>query len=98
MNKQQLVSALSIKSEISKKDAEKHITNLFNIIMETTASGEGVKIVSFGGFEKKPTKGTSGIIRFGDRKGQKWVSEDSYRVSFKAGKSFLDAVKGIVAE
>ena len=56
MNKQQLVAELSIKSEITKKDAEKHITNLFDIIMETTSSGENVKIVGFGGFEKKPTK------------------------------------------
>jgi len=93
MNKQQLVSALSIKSEISKKDAEKHITNLFNIIMETTASGEGVKIVSFGGFEKKPTKGTSGIIRFGDRKGETWTSVDSFKPYFNPSKAFEDAVK-----
>ena len=93
MNKQQLVAQLSIKSEISKKDAEKHITNLFDIIMETTSSGENVKIVGFGGFEKKPTKGSTGIIRFGDRKGETWTSEDSFKVGFKVGKEFADLVK-----
>ena len=93
MNKQQLVAELSIKSEITKKDAEKHITNLFDIIMETTSSGENVKIVGFGGFEKKPTKGSSGIIRFGDRKGETWTTEDSFKPYFNPSKAFEDAVK-----
>lgn len=94
MNKQELINALSVKSEITKKDAEKHITNLFNIIMDTTASGEGVKIVGFGNWEKKATKGAEGIIQFGDRKGEKWVTEDSFKPFFNPSKIFKEKVKG----
>jgi len=75
MTKNEMVTAVSLKGEMSKKDAEK------------------VKIVNFGNFEKKPTKGTTGIIRFGDRKGETWTSEDSFRVGFKVGKEFADLVK-----
>lgn len=94
MNKQGLVNALSVKSDITKKDAEKHITNLFDIIMNTTASGEGVKIVGFGNWEKKPTKGATGIIQFGNKRGEKWVTEDSFKPFFNPSKIFKEKVKG----
>jgi len=98
MNKQLLISKISEVTGFSKKDSEIFVGAFTGIVVEAVANGDKVQLVGFGNFEKKPTKGTEGTIRFGDRKGQKWVSEDSYRVSFKAGKSFLDAVKGIVAE
>ena len=93
MNKQELVNALSIKSEITKKSATQYVNDIFDIIMETTVSGEGVKIVGFGGFEKKPTKGSTGTIQFGDRKGETWTTEDSFKPYFNPSKAFEDAVK-----
>jgi len=96
MNKFELIAAVAIKGEMSKKQAEQAIQTVLDVIEETVASGEPVKIVNFGNFEKKPTKGTEGTIQFGDRKGEKWTSEDSFRVSFKAGKGFDNKIKGIV--
>lgn len=93
MNKHEIISALSIKSEITKKDAEKHITNLLDIIMDSVANDSPVKLIGFGTFEKKPVKGTSGKIQFGERKGETWTTEDSFKVGFKAGKTFDDMVK-----
>jgi len=93
MNKQELIAVISEVTGQSKKDTEAFLTAFASTVIENVAKGSKVQLVGFGNFEKKSTKGTEGTIRFGDRKGEKWVSEDSYRVSFKAGKSFLDAVK-----
>ena len=38
---------------MSKKDAEKAINVVLDVIKETVATGEPVKIVNFGNFEKK---------------------------------------------
>lgn len=94
MNKQELINEFSTKSEITKKNADKYITDIFDIIMEAVASNDPVKIIGFGTFEKKPTKGTSGIIQFGERKGETWTTEDSFKPAFKAGKQFENKVKG----
>jgi len=98
MNKQELISAVAIKGEMSKKSAEQAIDAVFNVIKDAVVDGDKVQIVNFGAFEKKATKGAEGTIQFGERKGQKWTSEDSFRVGFKAGKGFSDAVKGIAVE
>ena len=92
MNKQQLVSALSIKSEITKKEAEKQINNLLDIIMDAVASGEKVLLVGFGGWEKKETKGREGVFK---AKGQEtpWKTEDSFKPVFNPSKAFEDKVK-----
>lgn len=95
MNKIQLIEAVALKCEISKKDATVAVTAVFEIIEDTVALGEDASIVGFGKFEKKPTKGTTGTIQFGDRKGETWTTEDSFKVGFKAGKLFDDKIKGI---
>ena len=98
MNKQLLISKISEATGFSKKDSEIFVGAFTGIVVEAVASGDKVQLVGFGNWEKQETKGKEGTIQFGDRKGQKWVSEDSYRVSFSAGKQFKDAVKGVVAE
>ena len=92
MNKQQLVAELSIKSEITKKEAEKHVTNLFDIIMETVAVGEDVKVVGFGKFEKKETKGRKGVSKLQGVE-KPWKTEDSFKPYFDPSKAFEDKVK-----
>ena len=93
MNKQELITAVSIKGEMSKKDATVAVSAVLDVIKETVATGEDVKLVNFGNFEKKATKGATGTIQFGERKGETWTSEDSFKVGFKAGKEFADLVK-----
>ena len=63
MNKQQLVSALSEKSEITKKASEQYITDIFDIIMETVAQGDDISLVGFGKFSKQATKGKEGVSK-----------------------------------
>ena len=98
MNKQELINAISEATNQSKKDTEAFLTAFTSTVIAEVAKGSKVQLVGFGNWEKQETKGKEGTIQFGDRKGQKWVSEDSYRVSFSAGKQFKDAVKGVVAE
>ena len=93
MNKQLLISKISEVTGFSKKDSEIFVGAFTGIVVEAVANGDKVQLVGFGNFEKKPTKGTTGIIRFGDRKGETWTSEDSFRVGFKVGKEFADLVK-----
>jgi DNA-binding protein HU-beta len=94
MNKQELINEIALRTNFSKKDTEIFITAFTDTIMDTVATGDKIKIVGFGGFEKKATKGSEGIIQFGERKGEKWKTEDSYKVLFSVGKIFSDKVKG----
>ena len=84
--------------KISKKEAEFYGECFLNLIMDTVANDEPVKIVDFGNFEKKETKGREGIIQVGEKKGQEFKSSDSWKVTFKAGKGFKNRVKGIFVE
>ncbi|MFD0587802.1 HU family DNA-binding protein [Paenibacillus sp. GCM10027627] len=51
MNKNDLVNTVSEQSGISKKDSEKVVETVFEVIAQTLASGENVKLVGFGNFE-----------------------------------------------
>ena len=93
MNRQELINAIAEKTGFSKKDTEISLKATLEVIEDTVASGLKVSLIGFGNFEKKPTKGTSGTIQFGDRKGETWTTEDSYKVSFSCGKQFSDKVK-----
>lgn len=93
MNKQELISKLSEAAGFSKKDSTMFLDAFVEVVEDTVASGTPVKLVGFGNFEKKPTKGTSGTIQFGERKGEKWETQDSFKVSFSCGKEFADKVK-----
>ena len=53
MNKTELVAAVSEKSGISKKDAERVVAATFDIITAELAKGEKVQISGFGAFEVK---------------------------------------------
>jgi len=98
-----LVEVLNEKKEenapkITKKSTEFFMETFLDLIMDTVASGEPLKIVDFGNFEKKETKGREGIIQVGEKKGQEFKSENSWKVTFKAGKKFKDMAKGVYVE
>jgi len=84
--------------KVSKKEAEFYGEVFLELIMDTVANDEPVKIVDFGEFSKKETKGREGIIQVGEKKGQEFKSSDSWKVCFKAGKKFKDMAKGIYIE
>lgn len=53
MNKQELITAVSIKGNMSKKDAEIAINSVFGVIEDALENNEKVKLVGFGSWEVK---------------------------------------------
>lgn len=51
MNKAELITAVSEKSSISKKDAESAINAFIATVSETLKSGDKIQLVGFGTFE-----------------------------------------------
>ena len=51
MNKGEIISNVAEKAGISKKDAEKSVNALLEVITETLQNGEKVQLVGFGTFE-----------------------------------------------
>ena len=89
MNKTELVAAISEKTELTKKDSEKALKALIDVVAEELKKGEKVQLVGFGTFEvseraartgKNPPTGAE--IKIAACKAPK----------FKAGKALKDAV------
>ena len=51
MNKQQLISEMSAKAEMTKLDTEKVLKAFIDTVTETLAKGEKIQLVGFGSFE-----------------------------------------------
>jgi DNA-binding protein HU-beta len=90
MNKKQLIEAVALKGEMSKKDSEKAVETVFGCVEDALANGDDVRLVGHGTYEKKLVKGREGTCQIPTAQGQKWKTEDSYGVKFKAGKAFVD--------
>ena len=90
MNKSDLVSAVAVKADMSKKDAEKVVTQVFQVIEESLAANEKVQLVGFGTFEVKERA---------ERIGRNPQTKESITIpaskipTFKAGKALKDAVQ-----
>ena len=89
MNKTELISAVAEKAEISKKDAEKAVTALFDTIIEKVADGEEIRVVGFGTFERHERAERTGV---NPQTKEKITIAASKVPAFKAGKAFKDAV------
>ena len=89
MNKTELVAAVSEKSGISKKDAERVVAATFDIITAELAKGEKVQISGFGAFEVKERE-----ARVGRNPRTKEAIEipASKSPAFKASKALKDTV------
>lgn len=53
INKNELISLVNSKTELSKKDAETAVNAVFDIMLEELSKGNEVKIAGFGMFEVK---------------------------------------------
>ena len=51
MNKTELITRISEKTELSKKDAEIAINAFIDVVVDTLVSGEKITITGFGSFE-----------------------------------------------
>lgn len=90
MNKGELVTAMSEKADLTKKDAEKALQALVDVVKESLARGEKVALVGFGTFEVRERK---------ERRGRNPQTREEITIpggkapAFKAGKELQDAVK-----
>lgn len=51
MNKSELINAVAERTQLTKKDSEKAVTAVFDVIAEQLANDEKVVLVGFGTFE-----------------------------------------------
>ena len=61
MTKADLINAVAEKSELSKKDSEKALTAVIEVLTEALVAKEKVTLVGFGTFETKERKERQGI-------------------------------------
>ncbi len=90
MNKTELVNAVALKSELTKKDADKAVSAVLDAIKEAVAAGDKVQLIGFGTFEAKERAARE--CR-NPRTGETITVEATKVPSFKAGQGFKDAVK-----
>ena len=89
MNKTELIAAISEKTGMTKKDAEKALLAVVDTITETVVKGDKVTLVGFGSFETKTREARMGR----NPKTKEAIEIPATRVPvFKAGKALKDAV------
>lgn len=89
MNKAELIVKVAEKSGVSKKDAEKVVSAMLDVVVEAVANGDKVQIVGFGTFEQRERKERNGV---NPRTEEKIVIPASKVPAFKPGRNFKDAV------
>ncbi len=89
MNKAELISAVSEKTGLSKKNSEEAINATFDTISESLEAGEKVQLVGFGVFDVKERAARIGR----NPKTKEEIEIPASRVpTFKAGKALKDVV------
>ena len=89
MNKSELISAVAEKAALSKKDADAAVSAVLDVISDTLAQGEEVRLVGFGSFEVKHRKERMGL----NPRTKTAVPIPATKVpAFKPGKALKDAV------
>ena len=89
MNKTELIAAIAEKAEISKKDSEKALKALVEVVTDELKAGEKVRLVGFGTFE---------VSERAERTGRNPQTKETITIAackapkFKAGKALKDAI------
>ncbi len=89
MNKADLVTSISEKSGLSKKDAEKSLNSFIESVEEALTKGEKVQLVGFGSFEVRQRAARKG--RNPQTKGEITIPASKAPI-FKVGKALKDMV------
>ena len=89
MNKAELINAVAQTAELSRKDADKAVNAMLDVITEALRNGDKVQIVGFGAFEAKVR--ASRMAR-NPRTGEEIEIPASKAVAFKVGKALKDEV------
>ena len=90
MNKSDLISAVSLKTSITKKETEAVITAFLETIVQAVSEGERVTLVGFGSFEARERKAREGI---NPKTGEKLYIPCARVPTFSVGKFFKNKVK-----
>lgn len=91
MNKAELISYLSEKTGITKKQAEDVVESFVEVVTETLKKGGEVTIAGFGSFSARTRKGRTGVNP--QNTSQKITIPSVTVPKFKAGKGLKDALK-----
>lgn len=89
MNKTELISAMSEKSDLSKKDVAAAVEAFVEVVTEELKKGEKIQLVGFGTFE---------VSKRAARTGRNPQTKETIEIpasnapKFKAGKALKDAV------
>ncbi len=90
MTKQQLITEMSTKAEMTKLDTEKVLKAFIDTVTETLAKGEKIQLVGFGSFE---------VVERASREGRNPATGESMHIEsskapkFKFAKNIKDIVK-----
>jgi DNA-binding protein HU-beta len=90
MNKNELITKLSQKSGLTKKDVEVVVNGVLDEITSALASGEKVQFVGFGTFEARKRSSRTGR---NPQTGETIDIPETTVPAFKAGNKLKDAVK-----
>jgi DNA-binding protein HU-beta len=91
MNKGELVDAIAVKANVTKKDADAVLSAIVETIIDTVATGDKVTLVGFGAFEKRDRKEREGR---NPKTGETMTIAATSVAAFSAGKLFKDKVAG----
>jgi len=89
LNKAELVSSVAEKAEVTKKDAEKVITAVFDAVEAALAKGEKVQLVGFGTFEVRDRAARTGR---NPQTGAEIQIAATRVPAFRAGKALRDSI------
>jgi DNA-binding protein HU-beta len=90
VNKQELIAAVAEQADFTKKDADKAVNTIFDVIEKSLVKGEKVQLIGFGTFETRQRKARKGR---NPRKPDQLIEIKASKAPvFKAGKSLKDAV------
>jgi len=89
VNKAELITSVSEKAELTKKDAEKAVNAFLETVTEALAAGDKIQLVGFGTFETRERSARKGR---NPQTGAEIEIAASNIPVFKAGKALKDAV------
>ena len=89
MNKQELISAIAEKANLSKKDAEAALNAFVSTVEAALVKGDKVQLVGFGGFEVRERAARTGR---NPQTGAEMKIAAAKVPAFKAGKALKDLI------
>ena len=89
LNRSDLVSAIAAKADLTKADADKAVAALQEVLIESLAAGEAVKVTGLLSVERVERAARTGR---NPRTGEEIKIPASKNAKFKAGKELKDAV------